>query len=104
MHIGTKLILRYSKIYVEQYYELTQNCIGFNLKDFDVFMYKVLILLKTKNRLIVCLYNKLLNIYICRLYSLVSIKVMRPFCNRYKQVQYLYWAHNIYIYLLSITY
>ena len=58
MHIGTKLILRYSEIYVEQYYEFIKNCIGFDLKDFDVFMYKVLILLKTKNKLIVYLYKK----------------------------------------------
>ena len=58
MHIGTKLILRYSEIYVEQYYEFIKNCIGFDLKDFDIFMYKVLILLKTNNKLIVCLYNK----------------------------------------------
>lgn len=52
MHIGTKFTLKYSKIYVEQYYEISprdvNNCIGFNLKNFNVFRYKVLILLKTK--------------------------------------------------------
>jgi len=49
MHIGSKLILRYFLIYVIEYYELHFKLfIGFNFNDFNVFWYKVLILLYTE--------------------------------------------------------
>jgi len=50
MHLGTKLILGYFIIYVIEHYEILiiYLFIGFNFTDFNVFRYKVLILLKTK--------------------------------------------------------
>ena len=55
MHIGAKLTLRYSMMYVADYYEFNEkknifffSLIGFGLKDFNIFRHKVLILLITK--------------------------------------------------------
>lgn len=59
--------------------------IGFGLKNKDVLRHKVLIFFTLY--LLHIAYTKH-----NKNKSLVSIKVMYPFCNRIKQVRYLHWA------------